>query len=162
MRFTVLLASVMTAALAFPMPAFGQRIQFPTTNGLRPVGSTVQNTTPAGGPASGVGPVMVPLNSNPGVFPPGMSGPSFDAYSTRQVTTPNFPQTNPYPPSGSIAPSLGGPTTLPQTAPTMPSPGFGTNPTFGAAPGYGATPTFNTAPGYGYPGYNGAAPSLPV
>ncbi len=42
MRLTVLLASVLTAALAFPMPVLGQRIQFPTTNGLRPVGSTVQ------------------------------------------------------------------------------------------------------------------------
>ena len=110
MRFQVILASVMTAALAFSMPALGQqRIQFPTPtgNGLRPVGSMVQNTTPSGGPTGG--PVMVPLNSSSPLYPStGLGTAQFDAYSTRQVTTPNFPQTNPYATPGSVAPSLGG------------------------------------------------------
>ncbi len=146
----------MTAALALNMPAFGQRIQFPQTNGLRPVGSTVQNTTPlpdlASNPAAG--PVMVPLNSA-AIYPPASSA-QFDPYSTRQVTTPTFPQTNPYPPSSSIAPSLGG------SVPTA-QPNFGAAPSYGA-PSYGA-PTYSAptygAPTTGYPGYNGASPTLP-
>ena len=153
----------MTAALAFNMPAFGQRIQFPQTgNGLRPVGSTVQNTTPLPSTNPGaIGPTMVPLNSA-SAYPSSLSNVPFDAYSTRQVTTPSFPQTNPFPSSGSVAPSLSGP--LPTAQPN-----FGAAPSYGAAPTYGA-PTYNapayTAPTYGapttgYPGYNGAAPTMP-
>lgn len=144
----------MTAALAFNMPAFGQRIQFPqVNNGLRPVGSTVQNTTPlpSTSPNSATGPVMVPLNST-SVYPPSASAAPFDAYSTRQVTTPTFPQSNPFPPSSAVAPSLSGP--LP-SQPTFPA-----QPNFGAAPSYGAAPNYG-APTTGYPGYNGAAPTLP-
>ncbi len=163
----------MAAALAFSVPALGQqRIQFPapTGNGLRPVGSTVQNTTPLGGPAGG--PVMVPLNSSSPLYPStGLGTAQFDAYSTRQVTTPNFPQTNPYATPGSVAPSLGG-------APAVQPGVYGPTPNFGAAPGYaapgsaapggygvaptlGATPAFNAPVNSGYPGYNGVAPSLP-
>jgi len=156
----------MTAALAFSMPAFGQRIQFPSTNnGLRPVGSTVQNTTSLPNTANntGVGPVMVPLNAAP-VYPPSLATPQFDPYSTRQVTAPTFPQTNPYPPSGSVAPSLSGPS--PYSQPNFgAAPSYGAAPTYGAAPGYGAPPTYGAPgaayPNSGYPGYNGAAPAMP-
>ena len=174
MRFQVILASAMTVALAFSMPALGQqRIQFPTptSNGLRPVGSLVQNTTPQNTTPQGNsddGPVMVPLNSSNQLYPP--TAPQFDPYSARQITTPNFHQSNPYPPAGSVPPSLGAPLGQPGT--------YGAAPNFGASPSYGAAPGYGTAPGYGaptlgvapnfgaplnsgYPGYNGAAPSLP-
>lgn len=167
MRFHVLQAFAIFAALAFSMPALGQqRIQFPTPtgNGLRPVGTLVQNTTPLGN--SGSGPVMVPLNSPNPVYPSAVS--QFDPYSARQVTTPSFPQTSPYSSAGSVPPSLGAP---------LGAPNYGATPSYGAAPGYSAAPGYGAAPygttpsfgsplnsGYpnsGYPGYNGAAPSLP-
>lgn len=174
MRFQVILASAMTAALAFSLPALGQqRIQLPSTNGLRPIVTTVQNTTQLGNPLGG--PVMVPLDSPNPVFPPnGLNTPQFDPYSARQVTTPNFPQTNSFPSAGNVPPSLGG---APLGQPGV----YGAAPNFGAAPGYGVAPgpapVYGNAPGIGgpslgtpnaanplnsgYPGYNGALPSLP-
>ncbi len=144
------------------MPAFGQqRIQFPTPtgSGLRPVGSLVQNTTPLGNSS---GPVMLPLNSPNPVYP--STVPQFDPYSARQVTTPNFPQTNPYASAGSVPPSLGGPLGQPGTYGT---PNYGAAPSYGAAansgavPGYGAAPNYGAPLNSGYPGYNGVSPSLP-
>ncbi len=106
---------------------------------------------------------MVPLNSTaPGVslqaWQPRVRSTLF--YKTSYYNT-ELSQTNPFPPSGSIAPSLGGPAPLPQAAPGMALPGFGANTNLRRSTRFGAQPTFNPAPNYGYPGYNGAAPSLP-
>jgi hypothetical protein len=162
MRFQVILASAITAALAFSMSALGQqRIQFPTptSSGLRPVGSLVQNTTPVGDSS---GPVMVPLNAPSPVYTPTV--PPFDPYSARQVTTPSFPQTNPYSGAASVPPSLGAPLGQPGAYGSVPNfgaaPGYG-GATYGAPPAFGANPSFGAPLNSGYPGYNGAAPSLP-
>ena len=178
MRFQVLLASAITAALAFSMPALGQqRIQFPPPSGLRPMGTLVQNTVPQNTVpqntvplGSSSGPVMVPLNSPSPVYSPTV--PQFDPYSVRQVTTPNFPQTNPYAGAASVPPSLSTPYGQPSLGqPTFGQPSFAQPGAYGIAPNFGASPSYGAAPygqpsfgaplNSGYPGYNGVAPSLP-
>jgi hypothetical protein len=133
MQSKALKALVIVAIIAIVSHARAQGIQYPPNSGSYP----------------GVGPVMVPLvpNQGTGYVPPTSSVGGFDPYTTRQVTTPNFPSS---PAVGQYA----APTNFGQ--PGLPAAPFGQYGTPAA--------TFNpnyAAPVTGYPGYNGAAPSLP-
>ncbi len=149
MPLPALKASAIIIALAFTLPAFGQRIQFPegSANGLRPI-------SPTGQMSPGT-PVMVPLNpaTQAGIYPaPVGSSATFDPYSTRQVTTPTYPTQNSIP---SLTPP--GNPMQGQTAPVYTGPTIAPN--YNTAP-YSAAP-YNAAPATGYPGYSGVSPTLP-
>jgi hypothetical protein len=157
MRLLVTIACASIAALAVPSVGHGQRIQFPNGNGLRPIQVSNSGVSAANQFSDNSG--MVPLSPGGPVGPPNSPYPSasgFDPYTTRQVTTPNFPQSTPGSPLYG-GPGLGGTAAgTPyggQQIPNLP-PGNGAVGPYGLAPNYGLPQT-------GYPGYNGAAPAFP-
>lgn len=149
MRRNALTACTLMTALAISTPGLGQRIQFPSGTTIRPIQASSPINIASNQNMVPLSPGSAALGASPGsAVAIGQS--MFDPYTTRQVTTPNLPQVSP-----------GFPTT---NSPQFGSPAFGGGSTYGApvygGPTYGG-PTYSAPATTGYPGYNGAAPTLP-